>query len=352
MSHQSGITAGPELEAMLGDAVSSDSVRMIKVQINFEAEPPQLVSTAVRSAEGEWRDDYDKCILDVVDAGECCYVVYRLDTKNSNGFDWIFISYSHDNSLVREKMLYASTRSTFKTLFGTQYIKSEMFGTIPEDVSLEGYDAHITSENAPAPKTMEELEKEEIAASEVRVDIGASTKRSCNATGVNFPVSEEGLAQIQSFKDGEINFVQLELDIDGEMVNLTQAGVKTIDEAGACVPADQARYQLYRFKHNHEGEDLNTVLFVYSCPAFALKVKERMLYASCKAPLLDVIEGDLGIVVEKKLEIENGTEFTFEEFNLSLHPIAQVHGLKFARPKGPGGRKGSKSRLTSRANRK
>ena len=42
------------------------------------------------------------------------------------------------------------------------------------------------------------------------------------------------------------------------------------------------RYCLYNFKHNHEGEELATTLFVYSCPAFELPVRDRMLYASCK----------------------------------------------------------------------
>ena len=63
---------------------------------------------------------------------------------------------------------------------------------------------------------------------------------------------------------------------------------------------------MYNFKHNHEGEELATPLFVYSCPAFELPVRDRMLYASCKQPLLDIIEGEFGIAVEKRLEIENG----------------------------------------------
>ena len=37
------------------------------------------------------------------------------------------------------------------------------------DVSLEGYDAHLTCEAAPAPKTMEEMEKDEIRANEARL---------------------------------------------------------------------------------------------------------------------------------------------------------------------------------------
>ena len=63
----------------------------------------------------------------------------------------MFISYSPDYAHVREKMLFASTRATLKTAFGTDYIKEELFGTVPDDVSLSGYDKHLASEAAPAP---------------------------------------------------------------------------------------------------------------------------------------------------------------------------------------------------------
>ena len=66
-------------------------------------------------------------------------------------------------------------------------------------------------------------------------------------------------------------------------------------------------------------------------------------FRSAKAPLLEQIEGEeLEIKVERRLEIQNGTEFTHENFYSTLHPVEQVHALKFARPKGPGGRKGTR----------
>jgi twinfilin len=152
------------------------------------------------------------------------------------------------------------------------------------------------------------------------------------------------MTQLQAFKDGTVNFVQFSLNFDGEVIELAQAGTMSVDEASALCPPDAARYCLYNFKHTHDGEDLETIIFVYSCPAFELPVRDRMLYASCKSPLLDVIEKEMEIAIVKKMEIENGTEFTHEEFYKTLHPIEQVHSLKFARPKGPGGRKGASSR--------
>jgi twinfilin-like protein len=42
-------------------------------------------------------------------------------------------------------------------------------------------------------------------------------------------------------------------------------------------------------------------VFVYSCPGYNCGIKERMLYASCKSPLLDTLEQDFGFVFDKKV---------------------------------------------------
>ena len=138
-----------------------------------------------------------------------CFLFYRLDSENAYGFDFIFIVWSPDFAHIRQKMVYASTRSTLKTIFGLQHIKDELFGTtrvrfveyallhvcmyffacapcvhhtlknvndsqffllhyIQVDVSLAGYEKHRESEAAPPPLTNEEIEKAEIRASEVR----------------------------------------------------------------------------------------------------------------------------------------------------------------------------------------
>lgn len=109
------------------------------------------------------------------------------------------------------------------------YIKQELFGTVPEDVSLAGYDKHLESEAAPAPLSMEEHEKEEIRALEVGAEIGASTKKALMATGVQFPVTPEAEAAIKSFKAGDVTYVQLSLDGANEIINLELAATLTCE---------------------------------------------------------------------------------------------------------------------------
>lgn len=43
------------------------------------------------------------------------------------------------------------------------------------------------------------------------------------------------------------------------------------------------------------------LVFIYSMPGYNCSIKERMLYSSCKAPLLDVIENHLSVPVAKKV---------------------------------------------------
>lgn len=61
----------------------------------------QLVLGAYREPEKSWDQDYDRFLLPLLDNHEPCYVLYRLDSQNAQGYEWIFISWSPDQSPVR-----------------------------------------------------------------------------------------------------------------------------------------------------------------------------------------------------------------------------------------------------------
>lgn len=68
---------------------------------------------------------------------------------------------------VRLKMLYAATRATVKKEFGGGHVKDELFGTVKDDLSLAGYQKHLSSCAAPAPLTSAERELQQIRINEV-----------------------------------------------------------------------------------------------------------------------------------------------------------------------------------------
>lgn len=90
----------------------------------------ELVLSATKDCINTWDKDYDTLIKPLIEENQPCYLLYRFDTKNSSGFDWLLISWSPDTAPVRQKMLYASTKATLKQEFGSSNIKEELHGTI------------------------------------------------------------------------------------------------------------------------------------------------------------------------------------------------------------------------------
>ena len=48
-----------------------------------------------------------------------------------------------------------------------------------------------------------------------------------------------------------------------------------------------------------------SLVFIYSMPGYKCSVKERMLYSTCKAPLLAGLEEELKIEIPKKVKLHS-----------------------------------------------
>merc|ERR1712055_211553 len=101
------------------------------------------------------------------------------------------------------------------------------------------------------------------------------------------------------------------------------------------VPSDVGRYHIFRFKHTHEGDSIESNVFIYSMPGYSVPIKERMMYSSCRNAVEDVIEKTLNIPLEKKVEVSSGAELTEEYLQGELHPVVSLNRPKFAKPPGP-----------------
>ncbi|RZF36094.1 hypothetical protein LSTR_LSTR010505 [Laodelphax striatellus] len=213
-------------------------IRAMKIAIENE----QLSLVNYKEKKGSWESDYEKFVPGLVEAAQPTFILFRLDTKSeTTAYDWLLISWSPDDSPVRQKMLYASTKATLKQEFGSGQISEELHATV--EVSLSGLPS--------------------------------------------------------------------------------------------LVPSQNARYHLFNFKHTHEGDVLESIVFIYSMPGDCCSVKEKMLYSSCKAPLLETITSSIGLQVEKRLEIDSGSELTEDYLQDELHPKKCLHRPKFDKPKGP-----------------
>ncbi|XP_062970452.1 toll-like receptor 9 isoform X1 [Cynocephalus volans] len=288
------LVATEELKEFFAKA-RAGSIRLIKVVIEDE----QLVLGASQEPVGRWDQDYDRAVLPLLDVQQPCYLLYRLDSQNAQGFEWLFLAWSPDNSPVRLKMLYAATRATVKKEFGGGHIKDELFGTVKDDLSFAGYQKHLSSCAAPAPLTSAERELQQIRINEVKTEISVESKHQ-TLQGLAFPLQPQAQRALQQLKQKIINYIQLKLDLERETIELVHTEPTDVSQLPSRVPRDAARYHFFLYKHTHEGDPLESVVFIYSMPGYKCSIRERMLYSSCKSRLLDSVEQDFHLEVSKK----------------------------------------------------
>jgi len=333
MASQSGIVCNEELKTFLGSC-RDGSIRLIKVSISDSAAPELQLSTQLEPAS-TWDSDWDTMLPPQLDSDQPCFLLYRLDEKDSSdSFLWVLLSWSPDNSHTRQKMLYASTKATFKKEFGAGQIKDEYYANTREEVTLAGYKRHLAVESAPGPLSRQEEEMKEIKESESRVEISVDTKHN-TLSALAFPFKKEALEALEAYQAGTDDYVQLAIDIGAEEVTLAMSGSCTTAELPSKVPEDSARYHLFRFKHTHQGDYKESNVFIYSMPGYSVPIKERMMYSSCRNAVVDVMEKTLSMTLEKKVEVSSGSELTEDYLQGELHPVVSLNRPKFSKPPGP-----------------
>ncbi|XP_032744348.1 twinfilin-2-like [Rattus rattus] len=342
MVHQTRIHATEELKDFFARA-RAGSIRLIRVIIEDE----QLVLGASQEPVGRWDQDYDRVVLPLLDAQEPCYLLFRLDSQNAQGFEWLFLAWSPDNSPVQLKKLYAATRATFKE-FGGGHIKDELFGTVKDDLSLAGLEKLLSSCVAHAPLTYSERELQQIRINEVKTEISVESKHP-TLQGLALPLQPEVQRALQQLKQKTVNYIQLKLDLERETIELVHTEPTNVAQLPSRVPRDAAQYHFFLYKHTHEGDSLESVVFVYSMPGYKCSIKERMLYSSCESRLLDSVEQDFQLEIAKKMETSDGAELTAEFLYDEVHPKQHAFKQAFAKPKGPGwgGKRGHRGLIRS-----
>ena len=279
-------------------------------------------------AEGDFEADFG-WVVEQLEDDTACYMMVRTDDDHpkGNGYEWVFVSYVPDTCPVRHKMLYASTRDTTKKQLGENAFTKELHGTLPEELSWEGYQAYLAGAEMSDYDLLSLAEKEKLE--EARMEIHTGVGRA-GVHGVSFPLTAAASEKVSAFASGSISYVQLCLDLDAETIDLAEADSVAVADLGAKVPDDSPRYHLFRYSHDFEGEAQEPILFFYSCP-LSSKIKERMLYSSCKEAAISYIT-EAGVSVDKKLEITEGADIDTDFVHTTFHPPEKESKIKFAKP--------------------
>jgi Cofilin/tropomyosin-type actin-binding protein len=87
-------------------------------------------------------------------------------------------------------------------------------------------------------------------------------------------------------------------------------------------------------------------VFIYTCPSHS-NIKNRMIYASSRALLINEVESTLGVHVDKKIETSEVDELTIAFLKREIHGVEVEEKKAFARPRGPIKRKNLKVETSS-----
>uniref|UniRef100_A0A6B2FXC8 Twinfilin-2 (Trinotate prediction) n=1 Tax=Myxobolus squamalis TaxID=59785 RepID=A0A6B2FXC8_MYXSQ len=208
MSHESGITTSDDLRQFIATA-KSGIVRSFKVIISNE----KMELGGQYSSKSTLEIDFNQSVALYVDATKPCYIMMRLDSKNSDDiYHWLLILFCPDHAQTAEKMKYASTRSSFKRQFGSHLITSELFFDTKAEVNYQAYQDHIRSKEFPVALT--DLEKFALEAEK-----DDNQFYSADSTAITLPkISlDSDLAVNKAFDDiykNKCNYVQLGIDVE------------------------------------------------------------------------------------------------------------------------------------------
>jgi len=338
-SHSTGISVSDDLRNKFGAAMTDNSVRFLRVTIEGEK---SLICSDIVKSNGEWKADLD-LVKKSLDDKTPCYILFRTDeTSKDQGYQWFLLCYVPDKSPVRSKMLYAATRANLKLQLGAGKFVEDLFGTVPSDFSTDGYDKHVAAKNAPPPLTDAEIAKEE-----EEKDLstgGAATTGGAYSHGVKFALHQSIVDGIGQLKAGKVNFVEVLIDDKSEKVTAGMVkDLDTVDDLAKLIHTAEPRYFFYNYKHQYEAQNLNSLIFIFSCPdgshgTKSAPIKLRMLYSSSKANVLSLVNG---MEVAAKFEINAPSEISDQIVMDTLHPPKVEKKLAFAKPTraGRGGRK-------------
>jgi len=330
MSHSSGIPVSAKLKDAFGGAVSGRT-RLVKVQIENE----ELIPVTTKPISRDFNGDLSY-IPDLLDAatGVPSYLLVKTDSDTPQ---FVMFCYVPSKSKVKDKMLYASTRSNLKQQLGANYFIDEVFGDQASDFSVEGYKHHCESKKVEAPLTeQEQIKQAQIENSEIYTG-GASTY----VHGVAFPVDASATSAVKQLLSGGVNYVSIAIDCDKERIicDKTDKGV-SLDALRKKISIDEPRFHFFAYHHDHEGSKVTSYVYLYSCPdgskgTKSAPVRMRMLYSSSKANVGEIIKANGGNI-DARIEVNCGDEINQEELLNTLHPQKVEQAKNFARPSRPG----------------
>ncbi|GAO48793.1 actin depolymerizing protein [Saitoella complicata NRRL Y-17804] len=333
MSAQSGIKVSDNLTQAFTSFTRDSSLGALKVSITNESLEPSgtLPSDSIESLFADvqaWLEDKTPA-----------YIFLRTsDTA------FAFLTYVPDTAPVRQKMLYASTRTALlRDLAALDKISTSVFATTRGELSYKAYQSHLAAENADNTHGMSSKERElaqvkQAEAEGAQYGTGARRSNVVSSAGTGMPLSGEALGALDRLRNGRGTLIQLAIDLENETVELaSEETIGSADDLKSAIDSTSPRYSFYAWPHTNPttSQSTTSTIFIYTCPTSS-KVKERMIYSSTRNFVVVNAEKEAGLVIVKKIEANELEDVGEKELMGEIYPKAEGEKKAFSRPRAPG----------------
>jgi len=150
--------------------------------------------------------------------------------------------------------------------------------------------------------------------------MAASQSASYDFQGFSIHISQAAIEALKKLQNKEINYVQLSIGKNLETIELESSETVNLTDIPGRVPEDHFRYHVYLFKHTHEGDYMESVVFITSVADNA-PPKEKLNHSGrLREDLTRVIENGLGMEFAKRITVYDGKEITEEFLYDEVHP--------------------------------
>ncbi|KAL7672908.1 hypothetical protein ACOME3_007784 [Neoechinorhynchus agilis] len=313
------------------------SISLLSNIANLRTGPYRLIMIKIENESYEldkvikghysWQEDYKWMMPRYLSEDIARYIFFRMDDDKS----LLFITWIPDKVKVRERMIYASSKTDIRNIFGSSSIVDQFLlnskDQIPSiDQLMKKYDL---KHELKTPVVSLDSRSSRLSAAEL---LGSAYMNRSPGGSMQFHLDDRLINALRMFKSSSTNAITMSIDANTECVILkwtSASGHQGLAEI--CkqihVSEHEGQYHLVRLL------EYKKIVFIYSVPAVAsAHVKDRMLCSSALNSTLEQIK-KLGIDVNQKIEVSSKDELVntlmdlWKERPESLSPLT-----KFNRP--------------------
>eukprot|EP01095_Lingulamoeba_sp_RSL-Kostka_P001699 TRINITY_DN1248_c1_g1_i1.p1 TRINITY_DN1248_c1_g1~~TRINITY_DN1248_c1_g1_i1.p1 ORF type:complete len:384 (+),score=122.74 TRINITY_DN1248_c1_g1_i1:38-1189(+) len=287
MSCSTGIPVSDELKTVF----DAKSKRFLVVRIVNE----ELILDGSGNLTSSIANDWSNLPSTVGD--QACYVLVRLNSPS----DYLTITYVPSGTKIKDKMLYASTKSSLQRSLGFQFFAEELHANTASELEYSHWEGSQKPVYAYS-KFEEErfsVHKQEDEERSFRVKNQNRLSGSGGYHAVTMAFDQTAKDLISQFKSGSGNLVELKINDSKDGINGVGISTATANNLSSKLTTNEPRFYLY--KHTNQK-----TLSLYVCPPNS-PPKLRMVYSTTKPSVQKQIK-TLGVTIDKTKEISEAAD--------------------------------------------